>query len=170
MLTRGWTKNSALGAFGLAAAAVLLFAFSPSSSSQAASALPEGPLPVLSGGEKVSLAHCATEKCLTVYVAPWCGYCRASTPAVIALREHLRARDITTRVVVGLDQEARLRDYAAAFGPETVIDAAGAVSLQGGVPHFYISDRSGRLLRETAGLPQEAISNVEELASYLGLP
>jgi hypothetical protein len=166
----GSSRNSILGALGLGAVALLLFFFSPSSPFQAAGVLPQSPLPVLSGGEEVSLSRCPTEKCLTVYVAPWCGYCRASTGAVKALKEYLRERNVSTRIVVGLDKEANLRDYAREFGPETVLDAGGAVAVQGGVPHFYISDRSGRVLRELAGVPQDAITDVAQLAAYFGLP
>lgn len=162
----GWSRGAVLGALGLAAAAALLFAFSPT----AGSALPRRSLPRLAGKDPLALAECSAKKCLTVYVAPWCGYCRAGTPAIVALREHLRAHDVAVRVVVGMDKEENVRAYAKEFGPETALDPGGAVGVQGGVPHFYVSDGSGRILNEIAGLPQGAMDDPAELAAYFGLP
>src|SRR5579859_1057433 len=51
------------------------------------------------------LDRCLTAQCLTIYLAPWCPYCRASTPLILALREFLRMKGVATRVIVGLDKE-----------------------------------------------------------------
>lgn len=162
----GWSRGTLFGVLGLSAAAALLFAFSPTAGGK----LPRRLLPRLSGGEPLALADCAAKKCLTVYVAPWCGYCRAGTPAIVALREHLRAHDVPVRVVVGMDREENVRDYAREFGPETALDPGGSVGVQGGVPHFYVSDGSGRILNEIAGLPQDVMNEPADLAAYFGLP
>lgn len=115
-----------------------------------------------------SLASCPTPKCLTVYVAPWCGYCRAATPSIIALRAYLKKHGVHTDIIVGMDRPKALAAYAKVFGPDTVLDEDGALA-QGGVPHFYVTDKSGSLLQEQAGVPQ-GIADPKEFASLFGLP
>ncbi|MBI5629373.1 MAG: hypothetical protein HY921_00645 [Elusimicrobia bacterium] len=126
-------------------------------------------LPRLSGGEGKSLASCPTPKCLTVYVAPWCGYCRAATPTFLALRTYLQGQDVATRFVVGLSRGEDLRQYAQVFGPDTLLDPEGRLKLSGGVPHFVVSTRDGRILRDVAGYPM-GVDSIPEFASYYGLP
>jgi hypothetical protein len=134
--------------------------------SRAPAALPTDALPTLEG-KSVSLSSCPTEKCLTVQVAPWCHYCRAATPLLLKLRPYLAERGVTMRFVVGLDKMAALRDYAAVFGPDTALDAKGAVG-GSGVPHFMVSDRQGRVIKDVPGMPQ--LDTVEDVAAYFGLP
>lgn len=135
--------------------------------SRAPKGLPDVALPKLAGGE-AKLSECAAAKCLTVYVAPWCGYCRAATPAIRALRVFLAGKGVATRIVVGMDRPEALRDYAREFGPDTLLDAGRAMAVNG-VPHFYVSDASGALLREVAGAPS-GVSEPAELAAFFDLP
>lgn len=148
----------------LAAGLMLLSACSRS----ARDTMPELRLPTLSSRPGASLASCPTVKCLTVYVAPWCGYCRAATPAIIALRRFLRERGIATRIVVGMAGLGEVREYASVFGPDTLLDPEGALRV-GGVPHFYVSNQAGAVLRDVPGAPAGA-GSVEEFASYYDLP
>lgn len=135
-----------------------------------AAALPSEPLPTLSTGKTVSLASCPTAKCLTVVVAPWCGYCRSATPHVLALREYLNTRGVTTRVVVGMDKMQNVKDYALEFGPDTLIDPAGQVTANG-VPHFFVTDAAGAVLKEVAGVPAGLDDlGPRDFASFFGLP
>jgi len=115
-----------------------------------------------------SLASCPTPKCFTVYVAPWCPYCHASTPSILGLRTFLEDHGVTTRIIVGMDRPEAVRDYAATFGPNTLLDPAGKLDIQG-VPHFFVSDHTGRILRNVEGFPVGTGSN-QELAGYFGLP
>src|SRR5579883_1015014 len=127
--------------------------------------LPAKPLPTLASSP-VSLSGCPTKVCLTVYVAPWCHYCRGATPAILQLRDDLAKRDVSTRIVVGLDSQEAVRAYAATFGPDTVLDPHGTLGVNG-VPHFFVSDPSGKIVRELPGLPPR--QDAEGLADYLGL-
>ncbi len=129
--------------------------------------LPDLRLPTLVGNTGASLAACPTPKCLTVYVAPWCGYCRRATPLILQLRRHLSLNNVATRVIVGMDQARAVEDYARDFGPDTLLDIEGAMR-PGGVPHFYVSDAQGAVLKAVPGLPR--VDDIEGLASYLGLP
>ena len=73
-------------------AVLVLAAFLGGCSSSASDSPLKARLPRLSGESGASLADCPTPRCLTVYVAPWCHYCRAATPLLIELRAYLQAR------------------------------------------------------------------------------
>jgi thiol-disulfide isomerase/thioredoxin len=130
--------------------------------------LPRSPL-MTTAGNPVELSSCPTPKCLTVVVAPWCGYCRASTEKLVELGSYLTARKITTRVVVTMDKPDALSEYAREFGPEAITDTSGLVSVRG-VPHFIISDPEGRVLDTASGVPPDGIRDVVDFAARIGLP
>lgn len=108
--------------------------------------------PVGGGGTK-RLDACPTPKCLTVYVAPWCGVCRSSTGMLAAFRDYLQARGVETRLVVGRGEPEAVREYAREFGPDTLLDAEGRVPLSGGVPNFISSTSDGTVLKRMPGVP-----------------
>ena len=130
--------------------------------------LPDMKLPTYGSKTGSSLASCPTVKCLTVYVAPWCGYCRAATPLILALRDNLKKLKVDTRIIVGLDEPEPVEAYARAFGPDTMLDLNNSLRLSG-VPHFYVSDASGSILKELSGYPS-GVETPEEFASVLELP
>ncbi|HVE14152.1 MAG TPA: redoxin family protein [Elusimicrobiota bacterium] len=101
-------------------------------------------------GAEVSLKSCPTPKCLTVYVAPWCGICRGATPFIKDLREYLSERGVASRVVVGKDRPEALKDYATAFGPDALLDPDGLLAPKG-VPQFFVSDAQGKILKALPG-------------------
>ncbi|MBI4375891.1 MAG: redoxin family protein [Elusimicrobia bacterium] len=129
--------------------------------------LPDLELPTLAAEPKVKLSHCPTEKCLLIYVAPWCPYCRAATGPINALRTYLKDRDIASRVVVGMDKSESVREYAREFGPDTLLDEHGAFNVSG-VPHFIIADRKGLVIKAVPGMPPT--QDAGELAEFFGLP
>ncbi len=98
--------------------------------------LPDVRLPTYAAQQAASLASCSMAKCLTVYVAPWCGYCRAATPMLLKLRRYLKDHGVETRFVVGKDETPALRAYAEIFGPDTQLDIDDSLSV-GGVPPFF---------------------------------
>ncbi len=118
-------------------------------------------LPTLSGST-VELASCPSSKCLTVYLAPWCGYCRRATPLIIKLRESLKAKGVPTRVAVGMDGLQSLQEYARVFGPDTLLDPENKVGISA-VPQFFLSDSEGNLVRQLAGAPE----SVEEAQAWV---
>lgn len=113
-------------------------------------------LRTLASAAPVSLKSCPKPKCLTVYVAPWCGYCRGATPMINALAKWLEPRGVHTRVVVGMDQPAAVQMYAKDFGPDTLLDPQGRARPRGGVPNFRISDGQGRIVHDQSGAPSGA--------------
>lgn len=160
---------------GLLLASALAFIGLRTLSGRASEALPEGPLllAAASGGTQ-DWAACAAQKCLTVYVAPWCGVCRASTDFINAVTAFLNKNGVPARVVVGKDSPAAVAAYAADFGPGTLLDPEGRVPLAGGVPQFIVTSADGRVLKRQPGVPGIVAppipeEDVRRLANYLGL-
>ncbi|MBI2363077.1 MAG: hypothetical protein HYV15_06815 [Elusimicrobia bacterium] len=160
---------------GLLLASALAFVGIRTLVGRAPEALPGGPLllAAASGGTQ-DWASCAAAKCLTVYVAPWCGVCRASTAFINAVVEFLNKNGVPARVVVGKDSPEAVAAYAADFGPGTLLDPEGRVPLAGGVPQFIVTSEGGRVLKRQPGVPGIVSPPIPEdevrrLASYLGL-
>ena len=133
---------------------LLLSAACAQTDEQLGSRLPDLQLVMPSTGEMAaSLASCASEKCLTVVVAPWCSVCHGATGRIVSLRNYLKATGVASRVVVGLASDYHeLKAYAEEFGPDAQIDLA-RVLRPSGVPMFIISDRKGKVLKTVAGGP-----------------
>ena len=159
MSTRVWT---------FAVLAGPLLALACSGGEAPSQKLPDVRLPTYAAQQAASLASCSMAKCLTVYVAPWCGSCRAATPMLLKLRRYLQDRGVETRFVVGKDEAPALRAYAEIFGPDTQLDIDDSLSV-GGVPHFFVSDSSGGIVKEVSGIPMGDFSSAD-MAAYFGLP
>jgi hypothetical protein len=135
---------------------------------QAARRLPDARLPTLGGVVGPSLASCPTDKCLTILVAPWCGVCRAEAPNFVALRHYLDSRGVSSRIVVGLSEDkAAVREFAAVFGADAMLDSEGTMSSRS-TPLLLVSDRDGRVLKVVNGFPSQ-VRGAAELAKYLDL-
>lgn len=130
--------------------------------------LPDVRLKTLGGDVGPSLATCATEKCLTVLVAPWCGVCHAVSGDVIRLRRWLDEHGVATRIVVGLASLEEEQGFAKRFGPDAMLDPDGAFKARG-VPLFVVTDRSGAVLKTVPGFPRGS-GTLGELAAQFGLP
>lgn len=130
--------------------------------------LPDVRLATLGGPQGPSLATCPTERCLTVVVAPWCTVCHAVTPDIVRLRRWLDKAGVSSRVVVGLSDIGQIREFAALYGSDALLDPDRAVPARG-VPLFVVTDRSGAVVRRLEGFPRGA-STPEELAGQFGLP
>jgi thiol-disulfide isomerase/thioredoxin len=131
--------------------------------------LPEISLTASNSNEAVPLASCPTAKCLTVYVAPWCPHCRNAGANILSLRDYLKAQGIETRIVVGDDAEDEVDRYASSFGNGTLVDPAKTFKFSGGVPHLFVTEDGGRILKQLAGFYEEPMA-AAELAATLDLP
>lgn len=131
--------------------------------------LPELSLPASGSTEPVPLDYCRTGKCLTIYLTPWCPHCKNAGANILSLRTYLKNQGVDTRVVIGSDSEAAVLEYAETFGPGTLLDPNKTFRFSGGVPHVFVSEDGGRIVRETAGFRGEP-ADPAELAADLGLP
>lgn len=141
-----------LGILGTVFCALLVLSVFAYRERDAGGALRGVSLAALSGATR-DLGECGTGKCLTVYVSPWCGVCRASTGMIREFRDYLNGRGVECRIVVGRDAPEAVAEYAREFGPETLLDAGGRFPLRGGVPNFTVSDAQGAVLKSLAGVP-----------------
>lgn len=124
-----------------------------SASSGHAQTLLNAELPRLGGGPSVSLNRCPKPRCLVIYLAPWCPVCRRNADFFLSVQDELeREWDVAARIAVGLSYESDLRKYAEGFGPETLLDLRKSIPVTG-VPAFIVTDGSGRVLRQWAGVP-----------------
>ena len=117
-----------------------------------------------------SAEQCTGAKgCLIVYVAPWCGPCKASLPGDRALADFVKDRGIETTFVVGMDAMPKCAEMARAIGREVLVDASGAwarkMSIRG-VPHFLVTGPDGRVKKRQAGA---LIATPDVVAQRLGL-
>mgnify|MGYP001595734713 CR=1 FL=1 len=132
-------------------------------------------LAAAAGGAPVVWNACAAPKCLTVYVSPWCGVCRASTDFINAVTAYLNKHGVPARVVVGKDDPQAVAEYARSFGPGTLLDPEGRVPLAGGVPQFIVTAGDGSVIKRQPGVPRIVRPPIPEqdvrlLISYLGVP
>lgn len=128
--------------------------------------LDDSSLPTL-GGSAASPADCPVKKCVTVYLAPWCPHCQSVGPAVLELRRLVAGRGVDVRVIVGMDESSKIAEYAASFGPGTMLDEDGVFKPSGGVPNFTVSVDGGGVYKRLAGAPGGG--GGQGLADYLGL-
>jgi hypothetical protein len=59
--------------------------------------------------------NCPENRCLTIYLAPWCSVCRNSHTAILDVVKQLETQGIETTIVLGLDKHEALVAYAADF-------------------------------------------------------
>lgn len=107
--------------------------------------------------------------CLVVYVAPWCGPCRASLPGDVALAEHIRAKGYETFFVVGMDETAACLQMTRSIGRPTRLDTDGRWAKAAGVrgvPHFLVTTPTGKIRKRQAGA---YMAPVEQVAQLLGI-
>lgn len=131
-------------------------------------------LPTADGKATVDLGRCKTEKCLNIYVSPWCHICRRSTGFINELKVYLAGKGVETRVIVGRGELDEVRGYAPDFGPDALLDETAAFPLSGGVPNFTVSNSKGEVLKVVPGVPgiyeppiPESI--MVQMEQYLGL-
>ncbi|MBW2312849.1 MAG: hypothetical protein JRH10_01560 [Deltaproteobacteria bacterium] len=123
---------------------------------------------VLAGGGPDECAR--AEKCLAVYLSPWCPQCRKSGELV----QELRARaaispEFGFKVIVGRDEEDALDRYASRLGGSVYYDYDGEFYRQlgaSGVPAWVSWDSEGRILETMSGRPLGAPTHV--LVDHMG--
>ena len=85
------------------------------------------------------------------------------------LRRFLDKAGVGSRVVVGLSSElTQIKEMAALFGSDTLLDPDGVMSARG-VPLFLVTNRAGEVIKRVSGFPR-GMSTPDELAAYFGLP
>lgn len=109
--------------------------------------------------------ECArAEKCLAVYLSPWCPQCRKSGELVNELRARAAiSPDLGFKVIVGRDDEDALIKYASRLGGAVYFDYDGDFYHQlgaDGVPAWVSYDSEGKVLEKMYGRPMGAPAHV----------
>ena len=110
------------------------------------------------------------DRCVLVYIAPWCPACKYSLEAIKTLRDTWRGKDDRgISVVIGGDRPEKLEDFASTIGSNTFVDPDGTVHEKlgvEGVPYWVVLDGSLNVTKRFAG----GLNNAEALANHLGVP
>ena len=120
--------------------------------------LPAGTLPVFGAGSvqgeaRVGGHACAAERCLIIYVAPWCPTCRRLNDALVALRQQVEADGIPVSFIVGMDKPPQLMAYARAYTQPVMLDHQRyhKQARVKAVPYLAVVDRIGRVQAKMYG-------------------
>jgi len=111
---------------------------------------------------------CATERCLTVYVAPWCPSCNKLTPVIDQMAQDLREEGISVAVIVGNDNLGDVKAYARKYSVPVYEDANGSFYQSVGVkavPYFAVTNRKGKIINTMLG----GYSSVARMREKLGI-
>jgi thiol-disulfide isomerase/thioredoxin len=125
------------------------------------------PTAELSGS--VSSDPCAgRERCIVVYVAPWCPACEGALPFFNFLYRKVQATDrVGMKVIIGADEQSKLVRMSGKFRAPTFFDEDGSFSRAAGVrayPSVWVTDGEGGVLRR--GLPGAVSGGEDEEANF----
>ena len=105
-------------------------------------------------GSRLVGGSCAKQKCLTVYVAPWCPACRRATKMINGLTASVEKAGYDAQIIVGSDHIDTLKQYAEEFPSTVLLDVNrqfySKVNVKA-VPYFVVSDWKGNKLTEIRG-------------------
>ncbi len=109
---------------------------------------------------------CTRTRCLIVYLAPWCPYCKAAQPMIQQLREAMDGAGVPMQVVVGMDKPAALQAYAQSLGYPVLLDAGGELKKRAhikSVPTFIVTDGRGRIKKTLHGAYADVATTRDQL-------
>ena len=147
----------------LAAVGVVAYLLMPTTK-----AFPQVTLPPAKANTQGTNPCLTKEKCVIVYMAPWCPFCQRTIPIVQEMVEHYKdSGEVGVKVIIGNDGRGKLEDMAEKVGTNTFLDPDGtlwnAVGAKG-VPHWFVLDSTGKQVAELGGFgPMAAILKKLEL-------
>lgn len=106
-------------------------------------------------------------RCIAVYMTPWCPTCKATVPIVQALMRTPPDSSTGVIAVVGGDTRARIDSIRSMIGESALADYenkfAEALKVRA-VPHWFVWDSNGKILRSLAVGPPNDVGSMEEQA------
>lgn len=97
------------------------------------------------------------ERCMLVYMTPWCPACKATLPFVQALHRYSMSRnDLGVQLYVGGDSSENINSMIARSGLPAVADLSRKAGMQipgRSVPRWAVIDKEGDIVSNGAGLP-----------------
>ena len=112
--------------------------------------------------------QCLQDKCLTIYVAPWCRACKQMQGTINGLREQLEGEGVGVQLVLGMDKPPALISYAGTFNQPVLLDDQGAFKKKASikaVPYFVVTNRKGEIVKDVLG----GYNDVAAMRSKLGI-
>ncbi|WP_144395320.1 TlpA family protein disulfide reductase [Pleionea sediminis] len=119
-------------------------------------------------GKRLAGGPCQAEKCLTIYVAPWCPVCKRTAPMINQLVPAAEAKGIEVDMIIGYDEESKLKSYAKNHPFTVLLDTERTffnLAEVEAVPYFAVTDTDGNVLQELRG----GSTNVNFMLEQLGL-
>ena len=93
------------------------------------------------------------DKCVVVYLAPWCSACERSIGTIHQVVEQIDG-SIGVKVIVGQDTLAKVEEMARRLDCPVFVDPAGELWQElgvDGVPHWFVLDHQNRIMRDFGG-------------------
>lgn len=115
------------------------------------------------------LTSCPTDRCIGVYLVPWCSYCTQLMPVVHELPEKAWRRGMSACSVVGRGPLELLRDYATRHSLTPVFDIDGVIPVDS-YPTVFLFDKSGTIQKSVSGIYRQdngALSPAETYIDHL---
>ncbi len=109
---------------------------------------------------------CSTDRCLTIYVAPWCPYCTQLTPVIDQMARDLQSEGVSVALIVGSDSLGKVKAYAKKYSVPVYEDANGDYYRSIGVtavPYFAVTNASGKIVETMLGGYTSVASMRQEL-------
>ena len=118
----------------------------------------EAPNIALAMNEAEDTTSCeGADRCVTVYVAPWCSVCKRAMPTIEKIREFISDQDgVGFQIIVGKDEAAAIDSMAKLYSAGVYLDYqdefAGAMRISS-VPTWIVWDRERIIVSRISGVP-----------------
>lgn len=110
------------------------------------------------------------QRCVVVYVTPWCPACKSAIGFLNGLHDRLKSSPkVGMKVIVGGDELTRLRAMASSFNAATFLDSEDKFSSKtriNGVPTVWVIDGNSNILRRALPGAVSGGSSKDQLYSY----
>ena len=106
------------------------------------------------------------ERCVVVVLAPWCRACKVAVPIVNDMEKRFQGSKVGIKPVIAYDVEDKLLQMAKGVAGKVFLDPSGRLMKEmgdKGVPHWYVVDGSGTVVKSTSGVIPQLQPQIEQL-------
>ncbi len=112
------------------------------------------------------LTSCPTERCVGVYLVPWCSFCTQLMPVVHELPEKAWRRGLSACAILGNAPQEQLSDYATRHSLRPLYDVDGVIPVSA-YPTMFLFDKSGTMQKTVSGIYREESGALSPAETYL---
>jgi thiol-disulfide isomerase/thioredoxin len=106
-------------------------------------------------GAQVADPCSGKQRCLVVYLAPWCPACKSVTPQLLQVRDHWKGSATRgIKFIVGADSDEKNRELALSIGDGAYVDQGDAYRRAMKVSHFptlWVVDENSKVITADRG-------------------